>query len=827
MNDDTYFYKRLFELNSTPMLIYGDEGLLDCNAALLKLFNVHEKGSVVGFQLADLSPTFQPNGTPSQQMFNDLLQETKERGSVSIECLCNKLVGEEAFPAEVVVSSLTFPNKEIFQVTVLDLSHHHHWKDALQTKKELVELTLKAVDSAVITATRDGSITYMNKAACELTGWLQDEALGEQISTVLNVVRGDSDERIELCATPSTISKKEVIEIPSDAKLIAKSGQRIGIRGTSAVQGLSHSASIGYVITIVRNAARENIDGEMQWHATHDELTKLPNRLLLADRFKQAMFSAARHKTMLAVCMMDLDEFKPVNDTYGHAVGDQLLVEVAGRLKAHLRQEDTVARLGGDEFVILIGGVHNKPELFQMLQRIREAIAEPYSIENNELEISCSMGVTMYPEEDVDADMLLRHADQAMFAAKKAGRNRMYWFDSQQEQQLDDAQQVLSRLEQALTDNEFELYYQPKVNMRTGDILGMEALIRWVHPTKGIIPPMDFLPKIEHHELSVSVGEWVLVEALKQQAEWRKQGKDWSVSVNISARYFQLTSFSSRLKNIIKRHPQADASKIEIEILESMALKDIEHVQNVVKECNKLGVRLALDDFGTGYASLSYLKRLPVSMLKIDQSFIHDILDNKEDLALVQAMISLASTFNRSVIGEGVETVEHGALLMRLGCDVAQGYGIAKPMPASEVIAWANQFTPAPLWKAWQSSEWDLKVFPLLVAQYDIREWVGNVITKIEDESLLREHARINDEGSCRFGNWYDSEGISRYGELDIFKEIDPVHRVLHQLGDQITQLYSNNQIEEAHEKCKLLHKTKDELLTMLDRLQLKAFAIS
>ena len=398
-----------------------------------------------------------------------------------------------------------------------------------------------------------------------------------------------------------------------------------------------------------------------------------------------------------------------------------------------------------------------------------------------------------YSDGRADADTLLRQADQAMYMAKQSGRNRIHWFDAEQDQKINDSHKVIKRLEQALSEDEFELYYQPKLNMRTSEVVGMEALLRWRHPEKGLILPIDFLPIIEQHELIITLGDWVITSALEQLSAWQNQGKNWPVSVNIAAKHFHLPSFYKRLEETLQRYPNVSPNKLEIEILESVALGDIQHVQEVISKCKNLGVRFAIDDFGTGYSSLSYLKRLPADTLKIDQSFVRDILDDKEDFALVQAIIGLAGAFEREVLAEGVETAEQGGLLMRLGWDVAQGEWIAKAMPAEAVIAWSEKFTPDARWSVWSETEWDLKVFPLLVAQYDIREWVNNVLNPIEDETLAAEKALLSDENRCRFGAWYHSDGLKQYGHLANFGAIDKLHRRLHSVGDTVIQFYKAN----------------------------------
>ncbi len=671
----------------------------------------------------------------------------------------------------------------------------------------------------IITTSAVGDVTYINKVACGLMRCLADDVMGDKLTDVFKLVnRGETVDYIPI--------GKDAAEtpFPEGSMLQTANGEELSVCGSVAVQQGLEGIFSGYVISFFEEINTVDDAAQMHWYAMHDPLTRLPNRLLLADRFKQALILAKRHQTTLAVCMMDLDEFKPVNDTYGHAAGDLLLIEAASRIRQHLRQEDTVARFGGDEFVLLIGDADSKEELLQAIQRLQLAIAEPYNIEGEEVSLSCSIGLALYPEDDADADTLLRHADQAMFLAKQAGRNRVHLFDVKQDQALSSSQKIISCVEQALINKEFELYYQPKVNMRTSQVIGMEALIRWQHPADGLVSPIDFLPFIEQHDVIIDIGRWVLESALQQLTQWQKQGRHWSVSINIAARHFHVPNFSLLIDQALKRFPSIRPEQLEIEILESAALGDVQHVQTVIDECKVLGVRFALDDFGTGYSSLSYLKRIPVEVLKIDRSFIRDILNDKEDLALVQAIASLAVTFDREVVAEGVETVEQGVLLMRLGCDIAQGYHIAKPMPAEKIDAWLTGFKVDPAWEIWSKPEWDLRAFPLLVAQYDIRDWVDSVVKKIEDETLLVEDAKLSDESKCRFGHWYKTDGRDMFSQSALFKAIDPVHTLLHQEGDSVIHLYVSGQRDKAKNKCIEIYRIKDKMLAMLDDLQREFF---
>jgi len=314
------------------------------------------------------------------------------------------------------------------------------------------------------------------------------------------------------------------------------------------------------------------------------------------------------------------------------------------------------------------------------------------------LKVSVSIGVAIYPQDDADADILLRHADQAMYMAKKAGKNCYHLFDSA----LDDAVNLklenISHIRTALNEHEFVLYYQPKVNMPTGEVVGVEALIRWQHPVRGLVPPLDFLPLIENHAISLEIGEWVINTALSQISQWQSIGITLPISVNISAYQLQQADFVERLAILLAAHSDVSPHLLELEVLETSAFSDINYIITTMKACIDLGVQFALDDFGTGYSSLTYLRRLPANLIKIDQSFIRDMLTDADDLAIVLAVVSLAKAFQLEVIAEGVETVEHGTALLQLGCKLAQGYGIARPMPASDIPTWLSSWQPYQAW---------------------------------------------------------------------------------------------------------------------------------
>ena len=434
-------------------------------------------------------------------------------------------------------------------------------------------------------------------------------------------------------------------------------------------------------------------------HVAHfDPLTDLPNRILLADRLNQAIVASRRHARNLGVLYLDLDGFKQVNDNYGHDVGDDLLIELARRMKATLREEDTIARMGGDEFVAVIEDVHSTQACLELANRILLACAEPVQVRDFQLQVSASLGMTMFPQDDADAEQLLRHADQAMYEAKQAGKNRCQIFDAVRHAEVRSRSELLEQLTAALAHGEFVLHYQPKVNMRTGKVIGVEALIRWQHPIKGLLGPAAFLGTIEGHYLSDAVCDWVILEALQQSRAWTQQGIHLRVSVNVGARQLQQREFPERLARHLAMVPEVQPSDFELEILETSAMEDIAEVSNVMQQCRRLGVHFAVDDFGTGYSSLTYLKRLPAGVLKIDQSFVRDMLEDHEDLAIVQGVIGLAQAFHREVLAEGVETVAHGVKLLALGCELAQGYGISRPIPAAAIGPWIQSWRPDASW---------------------------------------------------------------------------------------------------------------------------------
>jgi|GEM_PF-1001833 len=582
-------------------------------------------------------------------------------------------------------------------------------------------------------------------------------------------------------------------------------GTVLDIRGTPLPSG-------GFVTLYADITERKRHEFELEHQAHYDTLTGLPNRVLMADRLRQGLPLVQRRGHQLAVLFLDLDGFKAVNDKHGHAAGDQLLLTLAGRMKEVLRDGDTLARLGGDEFVAVLMDVDGPSSCEPILERLLLAVATPVRIDKIEAAVTVSIGLTLYPQQqEVDADQLLRQADQAMYAAKQSGKNRYHLFDAAQDLQLRGRFEDTQRLQQAFEAREFVLYYQPKVNMRSGRVVGAEALVRWQHPQRGVLSPAEFLPLIEDHPLMVELGRWVIQTALQQMAQWQQQGLRLPVSVNVAARQLQHSNFVQDIKAALATQPTLAPGDLQIEVLETSALQDMARVTGIMSQCVALGVQFSLDDFGTGYSSLTYLKQLPASMLKIDQSFVRDMLDDADDLSILLGVLDLANSFHRDVIAEGVETVEHGRMLLQLGCVLAQGYGISRPMPASAIPAWVTGWCGHAQW--FDVSVLPRQDLPLLFAMVEHRAWVSAV-----ESYLLGERAAppALDERLCRVGQWLDQDdGLLGKNEAAV-KRLVALHQHIHELASCLCELKLQGQTQSLYIQLAPLLEARDELLAQL-----------
>ncbi len=445
-------------------------------------------------------------------------------------------------------------------------------------------------------------------------------------------------------------------------------------------------------LVVARTLAYRQAEERLTFLAHYDPLTKLPNRLLLRDRYDQAVAVALRKQSKVAILFLDLDNFKQINDTLGHHEGDNLLVEIADRLRACVRETDTISRQGGDEFVVMLTDVQSQAVLDRVVQKISSAFEDPLDVGAGMIGMSFSIGISLYPDDAGNFDMLLRNADAAMYQAKESGRNTFRYFTQKMNIDALEHMRLQTQLRSALKNGEFQLYYQPQINIATGAIVGFEALIRWQHPEQGLISPATFIPLAERSGLIIPIGEWVLGEACRQARVWFDQGHAQVIAVNLSALQFKRGNL---LESVTRALANANISPnlLELELTESIMLQDLNMVMKTLRELKEVGVKLSIDDFGTGYSSLSYLQRLAVDKLKVDQSFVRDMTNNLENAAIVRAIIQLGQTLQLVVIAEGVETVEQLSLLKELGCDEAQGYLFSRPVPAEQAFLQFEQRT--------------------------------------------------------------------------------------------------------------------------------------
>ena len=665
-----------------------------------------------------------------------------------------------------------------------------------------------ACEGIMITAT-DGTIIDINEAFSRISGYSRDEVVGRKPRIF------DSGRQARSFYTAMWGALVEQGQWSGEVWNRRKNGEVYPVMQTISAVRDAQGDTLQYVALCSDITQIKEHERQLQHIAHYDVLTSLPNRALLIDRLREGMGQAQRHARLLAVAFLDLDGFKAINDCHGHAAGDQLLIAAATCMQQALREGDTLARIGGDEFVAVLLDLADRQASVPPLVRLLAAAAQAVPVGDHLLQVSASVGVTFYPQADaLDPEQLLRQADQAMYQAKLEGKNRYHVFDAESDRSVRDHHERLERIRYGLTAHEFVLYYQPKVNMRTGTVIGAEALIRWQHPQRGLLLPAQFLPMIRDHPLAVELGEWVLDSALTQIERWRAAGLETPVSVNVSTRQLQQADFVARLRAMLAAHPNHRSGDLELEVLETSALADVALISQVIEACRAIGVPCALGDFGAGYASLTYLKRLPAIPIKIDRSFVHDMFDDPDDLAILEGMLGLARVFSRHAIAEGVETVEQGEMLLQLGCELAQGYGIARPMPAADFPGWAATWRPNPVWIGQPPVH--RRDLPLLFAGTAHRTWVNALESYLTGK---RETPPPLDHHQCRFGMWLEDECLTRSGAQPAFQVIEQLHRQLHALASELCVLHTTGRDSEALAKRGELHGLRDALLEQLKTL--------
>jgi len=556
-------------------------------------------------------------------------------------------------------------------------------EEILHSEKERAQVTLDSIGDAVICTDVLGNISFLNPVAERMTGWSMKEAVGVPLTTAFRIMDATTG-KVAPNPTVTPFGQNQTAQLPQNCILTRPDGHQLFIEDSAAPIHNREGVPSGSVLVFRDVTVARAQSAQIAHLAEHDFLTGLPNRLLLNDRLGQAIAQADRQKHLAAVLFLDLYGFKHINDSLGHSVGDKILQSIADRLQGCIRAPDTVSRQGGDEFIVLLQEIHKPEDAAVAARRVLATVAEAHSVNHRKLSVTATIGVSIYPDDGQDAEALIKSADTAMYQAKENGRQNYRFFTPQMNLRAVERQSTEEDLRHALERREFTLHYQPKINLRTGAISGAEALIRWKHPTRGFIPPLQFIPVAEDSGLILPIGAWVLREACAQSKAWTDAGlAATTVAVNVSAMQFQSDGFLEGLSRILGE-TGFDPHSLELELTESTLMRQAGLAASILQTVRNRGIRVSIDDFGTGYSSLSYLRRFSINTLKIDPSFIRQITNNPDDAALVTAIINIGRTLKLQTIAEGVETPEELAFLKAHGCDEAQGYLFSRPVPPDQ-----------------------------------------------------------------------------------------------------------------------------------------------
>ena len=562
-----------------------------------------------------------------------------------------------------------------------------HALEAVRVENELATTTLNLIGEGILRTDADGNVTYLNRFAEKVTGWSRAEARGRPFADVLRLIDNISGASLDDAVAIALQADKTASGMTSsiNCTLVRRDGEEFGIESRVAIIHDQDGNAVGAVVAFRDVSAARIASLEMSRVAQHDVLTNLPNRALFNDRLSQAISLAERQSKQLAVLFVDLDQFKRINDSLGHSVGDRLLRSVARRLVACVRRTDTVSRLGGDEFLILLSQIEHSEDAAITARKILRAVAAPHVIDSKSLDVNVSIGGSTYPADAQNAETLVSYADVAMYEAKQQGRNSYQFFRTDMRARMATRVALERDLRCALGRNEFTLHYQPKVNFQTGQCTGMEALLRWQHPERGLLSAATFVPIAEECGLIVAIGQWVLLEACRQARAWSDLGlKVVPVAVNVSAVEFRARDFLSGIRAVLIA-TGLDPQDLELELTEGVLMQDAESAVVTLLALKAMGVKLAVDDFGTGFSSFTYLRRFPVDTLKVDKSFVHEITEDSDGTTIVNAMINIGKSLKQRVVAEGVDTRSQLDFLQRHGCNEGQGYYFSHPITAEQV----------------------------------------------------------------------------------------------------------------------------------------------
>ncbi|WP_137938226.1 EAL domain-containing protein [Chitinivorax sp. B] len=568
-----------------------------------------------------------------------------------------------------------------FLMLVTDITERKHSETALYQEKERMRVMLDSIADAVIATDSDGHVVFLNPIAEEMTGWMSKDAIGAPIEVVMPLHEKTTDTVLE---NPVRLALREthVVSTSSDCWLCGRGGREFGIEHAAAPIR-DPSGNLSGVIVVFRDVSEVQATAIRMTHlAQHDALTDLPNRILLNDRVDQALQLAHRNNMRVAMLILDIDHFKFINDAVGHSTGDALLRQLSIRLRQTLLPTDTLSRQGGDEFIVLLPELESIERVGQVAQRLLDNVMTPMAVEDSTFNLTASVGISIYPDDAEDQEALMRHADSAMYRAKQEGRGRCRFFSSDIEEILLSRHLLERHLREAIDRKQLEVFYQAKVDADTDAIVGVEALLRWRNDEGELISPARFIPLAEECGLIIPIGKFVLMKACQQACAWHEEGHKVRVCVNISAVQFVEEGFPGVVAEVLNQTgivPEA----LELEITEGVLMHDVERTRNTLSALKALGVSIAVDDFGTGYSSLAYLKRFPVDVLKIDQSFVRDMQTDSSDAAIIAAIINLGHSLGLELVAEGVEQADQVTALIGLGCHIMQGFLYSRPCPAA------------------------------------------------------------------------------------------------------------------------------------------------
>ena len=690
-------FRRLLDLSSDLIAVIDPETsrYLDVNQTMCRFFSL-KRDQLLQQRFIDHSHKYQ-----TMEQWRLFLRQIKKKGRMTTEDTGLRPDNSRFF-MEINVHYVQNEKQGTLVAILRDISKKKETELALQRANQRVSAVIAGIDAVVyVSDMHTHEVLYANVAAVKLYG----DLIG---TTCWQSLEANQSGPCSFCVNDRLLDEDGKPTSTHSWDCQNTSNGRWFHRADCAIpwdDGRYVHLQIATDITerINNEKALQEAHNQLEDLAYYDPLTRLANRRLFIDRVNHAFARVDRDQTGLAICYLDLDGFKSINDIHGHELGDELLVQVSDRLRNILRGDDTVARWGGDEFALLINGQQDEKECANTLTRLFDTLASPYEIRGHVFNITASVGVTIYPRDSGAPETLLRHADQAMYIAKQQGRNGYYFFDPEQDRRVHIRQAQLNRIGQAIATDELRLFYQPKVDMAGGRILGVEALVRWQHPDQGMLSPIFFLPMIEGHKFQFDLDWWVLNRAMQQSSIWQNNGLELSVSVNVAPKTIQQPGFADRLIQLLEKYA-IDGIQIELEILESGIIEELDTVSSVIQQCAKHGITFALDDYGTGFSSLAHIRRLPVQTMKIDQSFVKNMLNDKEDFNIVEGVIGLAQAFELRVIAEGVESTEIGLRLLELGCRYAQGYTIAKPMPSRDISNWFKEYRPPAQWAQYARS---------------------------------------------------------------------------------------------------------------------------